>query len=606
MADSRTYAFAGLRTAPGRGLVMPNGRIVPLRPKSYGVLEFLLERPRRLVTREELMDAVWAPAVVTDGALTQSIVEIRRALGDKGRDVLRTVARRGFVLEADVEELTDDSPVSHPAEDDDERVAWPFPPTALAVLSFEDLDVAAHEHGFGKGIAERLVVYLSRIDGLVVQLGPAPQDLDFMGLGRHLGVGSFLTGTVQRSGSRIEVTARLFSAQTGHQMWAANYDRALEDGLALQREIARAITMAVEWELEVGVGTFKAPAINPARYGAHDNRAYEAYRKALDLKLSTRFLPNREQLRRILRHSLEAVEIDPEFAMGWLGLGVTYGMLERRTWSEADYVAERNALGRALALDPENAIVLGNCATAACANCEWSRTVELVEAARPWTDVLAVGDTLIAYTQSLINLDRWEAADAALDEAWTLSRRRPEQFSDESAERQHPVHWQIASCLVYVRRDYDGAVRYLEAQVNEQPHPGWPLICAYRAISRDSSALELFVAGLHPNDRADALHAHAAGGWTGMLNRVAALRAARGEQFRTRSSVLGNAELYAALGDAERLYACLEANLTGDGAARQDPVRWTLPVFDRYRDERRFRVLLERRGVLGRHDWSTA
>jgi hypothetical protein len=263
-------------------------------------------------------------------------------------------------------------------------------------------------------------------------------------------------------------------------------------------------------------------------------------------------------------------------------------------------------LGRALALDPANAHALGYCATAACASCDWSRTVQLVETARSWTDVLPVAGTLIAYTQSLGNLGRWEAADAALDEAWTLSRRRPERFRYGLRSDEHPVHVQLASCLVYLRRDYDGAVKYLETHVNHQHRPCWPLICAYRAIDRDTSALELFVAGLHPNDRKDALDAHAAGGWTSMLSRVADRRAARGEQFRTRGSVLGNAELYAALGDVERLYACLEANLTGDGSARQDPVLWALPVFDGYRGARRFRALLERRGVVGHLNWASS
>ena len=75
---------------------------VKLRPKSFLVLRYLAERSGRLVTREELMEAIWPDVVVTDESLTKCIADIRKALGDDSQQVIRTVARRGYVLTAPV------------------------------------------------------------------------------------------------------------------------------------------------------------------------------------------------------------------------------------------------------------------------------------------------------------------------------------------------------------------------------------------------------------------------------------------------------------------------------------------------------------------------
>ena len=94
----RSYAIGTSVLDLGRGALVREGQEVPLRPMAFRVLQHLAGRAGRLVARQELLDAVWGRRAVTDDCLTQCIVEIRRALGpDKG--VLRTVARRGFILE---------------------------------------------------------------------------------------------------------------------------------------------------------------------------------------------------------------------------------------------------------------------------------------------------------------------------------------------------------------------------------------------------------------------------------------------------------------------------------------------------------------------------
>ena len=80
---------------------------VKLRPKSFQVLRYLAERAGRLVTREELLAAIWPDVVVTDESLTKCIADVRKALNDNSQEIIRTVARRGYVFTAPVTRILD-------------------------------------------------------------------------------------------------------------------------------------------------------------------------------------------------------------------------------------------------------------------------------------------------------------------------------------------------------------------------------------------------------------------------------------------------------------------------------------------------------------------
>lgn len=98
--NHRRVAFGEFVIDYDRGSLSRNGADVPLRPKSFAVLCHLAANGGRLVTKSELMEAVWGQVVVTEGSLTQCIIDVRRALGPDGRKIIRTVPRRGFVFDA--------------------------------------------------------------------------------------------------------------------------------------------------------------------------------------------------------------------------------------------------------------------------------------------------------------------------------------------------------------------------------------------------------------------------------------------------------------------------------------------------------------------------
>ncbi|MDM0029016.1 winged helix-turn-helix domain-containing protein [Variovorax saccharolyticus] len=76
------------------------GRPVELRPQAFQVLRHLAQSAGRLVTKDELMAAVWPGGVVTDDSLVQAIGDVRRAIGDTGHRMVKTVPRRGYLLVA--------------------------------------------------------------------------------------------------------------------------------------------------------------------------------------------------------------------------------------------------------------------------------------------------------------------------------------------------------------------------------------------------------------------------------------------------------------------------------------------------------------------------
>jgi adenylate cyclase len=128
-----------------RGCLLLDGNEITLRPKTFAVLHYLVENPGRLVSKDELFGAVWPNLSVTDDALVQSVGELRRALGDDGQRLIRTVPRRGYRFEADVSiaapigqsstEAAAASVASLDAPPEPEPVAVTQPPAVLSALA---------------------------------------------------------------------------------------------------------------------------------------------------------------------------------------------------------------------------------------------------------------------------------------------------------------------------------------------------------------------------------------------------------------------------------------------------------------------------------------
>ena len=127
----RHYLFGDFTLDLDAGFLRRGAEEVALRPKSFDVIVYLVEHHGRLVTKDELIEAVWGDTAVTDNSLTQCLVEIRRGLGDHSQKLIRTVARRGYIFTAPVTAPVVEFP-RPPASAEAERVPVPVPPEPAA------------------------------------------------------------------------------------------------------------------------------------------------------------------------------------------------------------------------------------------------------------------------------------------------------------------------------------------------------------------------------------------------------------------------------------------------------------------------------------------
>ena len=123
------------------------GAEVALRPKSVDLLLALAREPGRVLSRDELLDAVWPNVTVTEGSITQCVREIRRAIGDPEGRILRTVMKRGYCLEVPVDAVSPQPEPAAPAPNSDRP--------SLVVLPFQSIPEAQSPIGSPRGWSRR-------------------------------------------------------------------------------------------------------------------------------------------------------------------------------------------------------------------------------------------------------------------------------------------------------------------------------------------------------------------------------------------------------------------------------------------------------------------
>lgn len=373
----RLYRFGDFTLDLEAGLLTRKGNVVSLRNKSFEVLRYLVERHGRLVTKTELLDAVWGDTAVTENSLTQCLTEIRRMLEDDAQQMVRTVARRGYIFTAPIaepgtasaRELSTRSDVNNGLTPVPKRAVptawyrrmwiwalgllipigmagswflWPSPkPSSLAVLPFQRLDPGA-EQFLELGMTDSLITRLSLVRGLSVRPWASVQmyiqnPKDPVALGRDLKVESVLDGSMQRSGDRIRVTARMYRISDGKLLWAEKFDEPYGDIFRVQDTISEKVAAA----LSVRLGRPTLPPVKP--------EAYEAYvRGRYFFELFTR-----EGNQKAKEYFERAIELEPDFALAQAGLAMNYGPMRVRGFilPLEDRDKHRKAAEKALALD---------------------------------------------------------------------------------------------------------------------------------------------------------------------------------------------------------------------------------------------------------------
>jgi len=221
---------------------------------------------------------------------------------------------------------------------------------SVAVLPFADMSSAKDQEYFGEGLAEELIHALARIQGLRVVARTSAfalkgMKLDVREIGRALGVGAILEGSIRKAGSRLRVTAQLIDAGTGMHIWSERFDREERDIFDIQDEISAAIVANLKVAL---LGGEKAAM---SRRSTTDPEAYNLYLKGLYFTAR----PNAESMQKALDFFGSAVDRDPDFALAYTGIArayLTMGTANLAPQAEI-YPKAKAALEKALVLDPD-------------------------------------------------------------------------------------------------------------------------------------------------------------------------------------------------------------------------------------------------------------
>lgn len=232
---------------------------IPLQPQVFDLLEYLVRHRDRVVTKDDLIAAIWRGRIVSESALTTRINAARMAIGNSGeaQRLIRTLPRKGVRFVGDVRE-TDGAAVltlssaqtgAMPANS---IYAWER--ASIVVLPFHNLSDDPKQEYFVDGVTESLTTDLSRIVGLrVIARNTAftfkGTAIDVKRIGHELNVRYVLEGTVQRGGNRLRVNVQLIDAGTATHLWADRFEQPVADLFDMQDEIVSRLANTLDAQL---------------------------------------------------------------------------------------------------------------------------------------------------------------------------------------------------------------------------------------------------------------------------------------------------------------------------------------------------------------------
>jgi TolB-like protein/Flp pilus assembly protein TadD len=236
------------------------GGLVAVEPQVFDLLEFLVRARERVVSRDDLFAAVWKGRTVSEATLSSRINSARAAIGDSGDEqrLIRTFPRKGFRFVGEVREesLAPTEPASDTVlETVKPRMADPDGPS-IAILPFTNMSGDPEQDYFADGMAEDIITALSRCSGLFVIARNSSftykgQAVDVRRVGRELGVGYVLEGSVRRGGNRLRIAGQLIDATSGVHLWADRFDGDETDVFELQDRITESVVAAIEPTLQL-------------------------------------------------------------------------------------------------------------------------------------------------------------------------------------------------------------------------------------------------------------------------------------------------------------------------------------------------------------------
>jgi len=374
---------------PRRDCIERGDETVHVHPRPMAVLECLAAAKGEVVSRDELFDTVWPGVIVTDDALTQCIVELRKAFGDSAHDaqIIKTIPKVGFCLIPPVAFLTKEQMAADKKAHMGKAGGWrrvagsilivalvtalalvaywyrdgfrdksitvyTDPVPSIAVLPFADMSEGQDQEYFADGLSEELLNALGKNSRLRViartsSFAYKGKDTKIAEVADELNVGHILEGSVRKAGDQVRVTAQLIRATDSSHLWSETYDYelTLENLFAIQSDISSRVVEALLERLSSG---------EKSRFFEMPTSSLEAYNHYLHGRQLV-VAGSTEERKQALRAFEQAVDIDPGFALAWVGIADTLYSLRSRgfDFSPEAFEAREQAIAKAIELDDQ-------------------------------------------------------------------------------------------------------------------------------------------------------------------------------------------------------------------------------------------------------------
>jgi DNA-binding winged helix-turn-helix (wHTH) protein/TolB-like protein/Flp pilus assembly protein TadD len=381
------FVFGPFRLEPAERRLTKGGEPVHLTPKALELLVALATRPGRLVTKEELINEVWPDTFVEEGNLAVNMTRLRQALNDEsGQEYVETVPKRGYRFVATVREIVDEAPATaEPVPDsttpspstaatttrpDTGKYLWiaiaigvalailgaaymlrsrspaAGPVQSLVVTRFTSIAASTGQPHLEQGIPDALTTRLASLRQLrvpptaVLRAGEDP-----FATATRLGVDAVLTGSVQRDGDHLRVTAQLSRTSDRSQIWAGRFDQPFTDIFAVEDSLAERIASS----LITNLSSTERAALR--RRETPNAAAYELYLKGRELW--NRRTP--EAIRSAITLYQDAIALDGGFVLAHAGLADAYSITASGLPGVTRYPLARAAARKAVELDDNSA-----------------------------------------------------------------------------------------------------------------------------------------------------------------------------------------------------------------------------------------------------------
>lgn len=381
------YTFKNFTINTDNFQLLKNDKPLSIEPQVFNIILYLVENQDRVVSRTELLDAIWKDKIVSDSSISNHIKSARKVLDDDGQKqaVIKTIHGRGYQFIATckcVEESDLESDLDTELKNEGKSKplktlqlfavlvvvligVWLIKPNtavldsadkqdkSIAVLAFKDFSPKSDQAYFAEGMSEELLNLFTQIPGLRVASRTSSfsfknKNVRLEKIGKELNVDYVMEGSVRKSGKQLRITVQLIRVKGESHIWSETYDHDLQDIFEVQDEIAIAVTEQLKINLKKGM--VKSTPVNSA--------AYTLYLQAIYLLKEN----TEESITKALKLIGDSIAIDADYAPAWTVYSrilYTVAVYSYKKENKGAFMLAKQAVIKALEIDPSYAKAYG-------------------------------------------------------------------------------------------------------------------------------------------------------------------------------------------------------------------------------------------------------